>query len=831
MRISKHSISGLLKHLNSSNSITAAFVGITFAVQTLVAQRLDQDWEYTRGDLGGVWEALREENLSPLPQWIPVSLPHCFNATDSVNPYQPYYQGPGWYRRKLEINCPFPDGRIELHFEGAGQKTKVFINQKPVGTHVGGYDAFTIDVTDAVLQELGSLKGVISLVVRCDNSRDLEMIPSDLSDFNLYGGLYRPVFLRYRPAVSADWPVIDASVDNRDSTGTVHIQTRISNPENKTGKLQLIWSIRDTDGNTIVKEPQTLEMEPGKMMSVRFENKIPKPRLWSTDTPNLYTWELESTWGDADERFKWQGKMGFRSFEFISKGPFKLNGERLLLRGTHRHEDHAGVAAAQSDASIEKELKLMKSMGVNFIRLGHYQQYRKVLELCDELGILVWEEIPWCRGGLGGETYQQQAKRMLENMIAQHRHHPSIILWGLGNENDWPGDFPEFDKSAIRHFMNSLNELAHSIDPSRKTCIRRCDFCADIVDVYSPSIWAGWYRGKYTDYREVSEREMQKVNHFLHVEWGASHHTGRHSENPDQGLTNIKSGDADERDGDFLMNGGDARVSRDGDWTETYACNLIDWHLKEQELMPWLTGTAYWPFKDFSTPIRPENPIPYMNQKGVVERDLTPKESFFVFQSYWTDSNTNPMVHIYGHTWPVRWGNQGETKMVKVYSNCGEVELFLNGKSQGVRHRNSQNFPAAGLRWNISFEEGSNELKAIATTPIGTIEDTMVQEYQTEPWEKPSQLQLSVISTDVDFATIEVYAVDANGIRCLDAMEFVEFDLTGDGKLIADMGTASASRKVQLSNGRAQIRIKKNHGTSILSVKSVALPTAFIRIE
>ena len=118
---------------------------------------------------------------------------------------------------------------------------------------------------------------------------------------------------------------------------------------------------------------------------------------------------------------------------------------------------------------------------------------------------MVWEEIPWCRGGLGGDVYKEQARRMLTNMIEQHYNHPSVIIWGLGNENDWPGDFTEFDKEKIRTFMKELNDLSHKLDPSRKTAIRRCDFCKDIVDVYSPSIWAGWYRGIYTEYKEVSK--------------------------------------------------------------------------------------------------------------------------------------------------------------------------------------------------------------------------------------------------------------------------------------------------------------------------------------
>jgi len=167
-----------------------------------------------------------------------------------------------------------------------------------------------------------------------------------------------------------------------------------------------------------------------------------------------------------------------------------------------------------TEPMIRQEMKMMKEMGVNFIRLGHYQQSRIVLNLCDSLGILVWEEIPWCRGGLGGEKYKNQAHTMLADMIDQHYNHPAVIIWGLGNENDWAGDFPEFDEEKIRTFMSELNTKAHQLDPTRMTAIRRCDFCKDIPDVYSPSIWAGWYRGIYTEYKESTEKEIQGVNHF-----------------------------------------------------------------------------------------------------------------------------------------------------------------------------------------------------------------------------------------------------------------------------------------------------------------------------
>ena len=197
-----------------------------------------------------------------------------------------------------------------------------------------------------------------------------------------------------------------------------------------------------------------------------------------------------------DERF------GIRQIEFVEHGPFKLNGKRVLLRGTQRHADHAGVAAAMSDDLVREEMRLIREMGANFIRLAHYQQDRLVLDLCDELGLMVWEEVPWCRAGVGSEAFQQNAKDMLAHMIDQHYNHPSIILWGLGNEDDWPDEYPSVDQQAIRAFMTEMRDLAHRLDSSRMTAFRRCDFARDIPDVYSPSIWAGWYRGNYREYEQ-----------------------------------------------------------------------------------------------------------------------------------------------------------------------------------------------------------------------------------------------------------------------------------------------------------------------------------------
>jgi beta-galactosidase len=359
------------------------------------------------------------------------------------------------------------------------------------------------------------------------------------------------------------------------------------------------------------------------------------------------------------------------------------------------------------------------------------------------------------------------------------------------------------------------------------TTIRRCDFARDIPDVYSPSIWAGWYSGAYTEYQKSLETQRERVKHLFHAEWGADSHAGRHSENPDKVLAEIVTGHGtDERGLAYLNTGGEARVSRDGDWSETYACNLFDWHLKVQETLPWFTGSAQWVFKDFTTPLRVENPVPRINQKGVVTRDMQKKESYYVFQSYWT---SQPMAHIYGHSWPIRWGAVGEKKMVKVYSNCETAELFVNGVSAGVKKRDSQNFPAAGLRWMVAFVDGANKLRVEARQGSATISDEISFHYETRTWGPPTALKLAEVHRNDDKVTVEATLHDANGLLCLDARNRVRFTIAGNGRLIDNLGTPDGSRVVELSNGRARISIQhRQPGRTTVVVSADGISDALI---
>ena len=282
----------------------------------------------------------------------------------------------------------------------------------------------------------------------------------------------------------------------------------------------------------------------------------------------------------------------------------------------------------------------------------------------------------------------------------------------------------------------------------------------------------------------------------------------------------------DERGLAYLNSGGEARVSKDGDWSETYACNLFDWHLKVQEILPWFTGSAQWVFKDFTTPLRVENPVPRVNQKGLVTRDMQKKEGYYVFQSYWTDQ---PMARIYGHSWPIRWGEAGEKKMVKVYSNCESAELFVNGVSAGVKKRDSQDFPAAGLRWSVPFVDGTNKLRVVARRGSATVNDELEFAYQTKVWGQPAMFKLTELSRRTGKVTLEARLYDAQGVLCLDARNRVRFTISGNGALIDNLGTPTGSRVVELCNGRTEISVAREAGDrTTVGISSKGLPTAFL---
>ena len=677
----------------------------------------------------------------------------------------------------------------QLYFEGSNITTKVYVNGVEAGGHIGGYIGFTIDVSKHIQT------GNNEILVRVDNSYDINIIPSQKSDFFIYGGITRDVWMLTlsknhidnikvtTPKVSekAATLVVDAFIKNPSSNSKVTYEAQLLSPK----------------GKVVATQKGSVS---GDKTSIAF-SEIKNPALWDIAQPNLYTVSV-SLLGNGKVIDKIEDRVGFRWFEFKEHGPFYLNGKRVLIRGTHRHEEHAGVGAAMTNKQHREDMESIKGMGANFVRLAHYPQDPEVYKACDELGLLVWDELPWCRGGLGTEVWQTNAKNMLAEMIQQNFNHPSIIIWSMGNEMNWLPDFPDGDNiERTNVFLNELNDLSHKLDPSRKTAIRKYEEGSKIVDVFSPSIWSGWYSGSFKSYKKAVDKYKLDYKHFIHAEYGGDSQVGRHSESPITGSGQIKSEGWEEA----IVQTGVANIAQIGDWSESYIVDLFDWHLHIAENDPTFVGNIQWAFKDFGTPLRPEDDIPYMNQKGIVDRSGKPKDAYYVFKSYWSEV---PFTYIESHTWTERQGPKDVARVLSVFSNCPKVELFQNGVSLGVKERDIKVYPACGLTWDVNFVEGKNTLLAIGLTQDGKkVDDTIDVNYRFKKNEAAVGLKLSSEKLPNGNYLVTAIAIDKNNLRCLDYEDRVYFQCLSGGQTMKNQGTPTGSESIRMSNGKAAIEV------------------------
>jgi len=726
--------------------------------------------------------------------WEKINLPHTWNKFDATDNIPGYRRDAGWYQKNIFIPELKNNLKFILHFEGVNIISEVYVNGKKAGGHTGGYIGFNTDITPFI-------KGgeINEILVRADNSVNRDVIPSQKSDFFIYGGINRDVWLKVLPAAYLNnIKITSPAVDEKKALTNVKVNLITDVIKEFVIKVSVI----DSAGK-IVSSTQTKSIENGNSCNVELNlPEISNPLLWSPDNPNLYTIEVE-LYSGMKTIDRLDVKFGYRWFEFKPNGAFYLNGKRLLIRGTHWHEDYAGLGNAIHDIIKEKDFKMIKNMGANFVRLAHYPQDPVVYQLCDELGILVWDELPWCRGGVGKELWKENTRRMLGEMIDQNFNHPSIIIWSLGNEMYWLPDFQDGgNNDSLRSFLTELNDIAHKKDPGRFTAIRKYYEGSDIVDVFSPSIWAGWYSGVYKNYKSAIEDAQKKYLKFLHMEYGGSSHVGRHTEQPVDGDGILNPDEWEERINQVKIK----NIASMGDWSENYIVDLFDWHLQYSELSEEFTGNAQWAFKDFGTPLRPENPIPYMNQKGLVDRAGNPKDAFYVFKSYW--NKEDKFCYIESHTWTDRSGPENLKRDINVYSNCDEVELFKNGESLGKKKKDLTKFPASGLSWKILFDEGGNNLKAIGYSGKQSVVDTLVINYAYKKFGVPDKIKLTTERLSNRDYLITACVVDDKGQRCLDYNKRIYFSISGSGKLLENFGTPTGSSVIEAANGKAVIEFK-----------------------
>ncbi len=428
---------------------------------------------------------------------------------------------------------------------------------------------------------------------------------------------------------------------------------------------------------------------------------------------------------------------------------------------------------------------------------------------------------------MGETVWQEHTERLLREQIQQNYNHPSIFFWSLGNEIYWLPDFENGDdENRLNNYVKKLHEIAHEEDPYRQTAIRKYYAGADLVDVFSPSIWSGWYAGIYSNYNNTLEQNQKKYPHFLHMEYGGSSHVGRHTENPITG----EGGLSDDDCADVANHVNVENVAKRGDWTETYIVDLFDYYLSVTETQPDFAGNAQWAFKDFGTPLRPQNAIPYLNQKGLMDRSGSPKDAYYVFKSYWSD---DLFAYIESHSWTHRRGPEGKARNISVYSNCPEVELVHNGQPLGRKSRKVGELPAAGLNWDIQFTAGRNELIALAYQEERMITtDTLLVTYEFQPAGKPDHIALSSRKLANGNYLIEATMLDKNKRRVLAYEKELYFSCDGAGTLLKHYGTPTRSQVIQMANGKAAIELAPSStGKAIIEARNHDFKVSYLVVN
>ncbi|MDR0544876.1 MAG: glycoside hydrolase family 2 protein [Odoribacteraceae bacterium] len=447
--------------------------------------------------------------------------------------------------------------------------------------------------------------------------------------------------------------------------------------------------VLDAGGREVCRRERGVRCD-GGTSEVTMELEVERPRLWQgREDPYLYAVEVEvrSEGGVDRVRERW----GIRRFEVDAERGFFLNGRRVQLRGVCRHQDRAELGNALLPMHHREDMEIMREMGANAARLAHYPQDRLVHELCDEYGFVVWAEIPFVgpggyrdKGFVDQESFRANGRQQLRELIRQNYNHPSICFWGLFNELKEEGDNP-------LEYLRELQELARQEDPSRLTtgASNQGGALNRVTDLIAWNLYFGWYGGKPSSIGAWADRAREE---YAGVpvgisEYGAGGSILHQEESPSQPSANSY-------------------------WhPEGWQAYFHEEHWKAIDERPFLWGTFAWNMFDFGAAHRTEGEIDGKNDKGLVTFDRkVKKDAFYFYKANW--NKEEPFAHIAGRRGPAG-------PRVKVYSNCREVELLVNGRSLGKRRGDRGIFSWEG----VALVPGPNRVTARAR---GAADDTVV---------------------------------------------------------------------------------------------------------
>lgn len=656
--------------------------------------------------------------LAPGEQSVEVNIPHTWNNLDCQDEIPGYYRGVGEYYKVLRINESLADHSFYLHFEGVNQIADVYVNDHLAGRHVGGYTAFCFDITRYVRSGDNQIRVVV------DNSHD-ENIPPLSADFTFFGGIYRDVTLIVTPKVhvstthfATSGVYVRTSDENR-SVAKANVRTFLSNDASEASEVCLTHVVYDPAGKRVTEQTQNIKLGPNAdNQCVSVDIPIKNPVLWGLQTPRMYC--IRTTVCTRDGRSKDEVSTGFgiRWFKFDPNEGFSLNGEYVKLIGTSRHQDYYLQGNALRDEMHVRDVRLLKQMGGNFLRISHYPQDPIVSQMCDRYGIVASVEVPINNAVTPSAEFRNNCLTMTEEMIWQDFNSPSVVMWAYMNEVLLRPPYDRNDEKAKRSYMDFLFDLATDIetkirklDPDRYTMLP-CHNNHKIYDECGISklpMILGWnlYNGWYGNGLDGFEKALDKLHALypektlLVTEYGADVDPRLHSFAPER-----------------------------FDFTCEYGMQFHRHYIPQILSRKWLAGAMVWNLNDFYSEGRLDA-VPRVNNKGITGIDRERKDSYYLYRAWLSEK---PQVTIGGHAWKIRGGCANRDNVcvqpVEVYSNALSVELRHNGKSLG-----EQLVVDRSACFQVPFVDGDNVLEAVAEVDGVVVNDLQRVDFRMIPYD------------------------------------------------------------------------------------------------
>ncbi|MEG0047821.1 MAG: glycoside hydrolase family 2 TIM barrel-domain containing protein [Clostridia bacterium] len=559
-----------------------------------------------------------------------VNLPHTWNNVDGQDGGNDYFRGKCAYETAFPL--PAFDSATEcvyLEFEGVNASADVTLNGVPCCHHDGGYSTFRVEVT-ALLSANNQLQ------LDVDNGVNDRVYPQK-ADFTFYGGIYRDVNLLVlsKKHFALDYlggsgvkltPTVDGS------QATLEVESWNNAPETET-RITILDA-----------QAQAVATGTGSKASIA----LPKPHLWNgVLDPYLYTAQLQLLENGVvlDQQHI---RFGVRTFHVDKQKGFFLNGKSYPLHGVSRHQDRRALGNALTHAEHDEDLQLIGEVHANSIRLAHYQHDQYFYDRCDELGFVVWAEIPYISEHM--PNGRANTVSQMKELIIQNHHHACIVCWGISNETT----ISTKDTADMLDNHRMLHELAHEMDSTRLTAIACYAMCspfhkaAHITDLVGWNLYLGWYvPGLFLNDLWIAFFHLVYPNRPLSfAEYGCEAMPNLHAKHP-----------------------------RRGDHTEEYQAKYHEFMLRCFQRHPYMWASFVWNMFDFAADARNQGGEPGMNHKGLVTFDRkTKKDSFYLYKAFWSDE---PFVHIAGKRMAER---TGKTTKISIYTNQPHVKLYANGK-------------------------------------------------------------------------------------------------------------------------------------------------------